>query len=247
MTLERGQVFIDAVRSLQPNTLIDGRLLPGGSGGDYQSTGDNAIPPEGKDGDWEVPATINQTWGFRKDDTNWKSPGEIIFKLVDIASKGGNYLLNVGPMPTGIIPQGSQNNLRSVGRWLKVNGEAVYGAGRSPFGDEFGDYAAKLRDRGGKAPFLPRTDWRCTTKPGKLYFTIFHLTERVGSSNDAYFNLPAFKNAIKTAYLLGDPQKTPLEVKTREDGSRSLVVSRFINDTMGAVAVVEIAGDAVGH
>ncbi len=79
-----------------------------------------------------MPATINDTWGFRNDDTNWKSPGQIAFKLVDIVSKGGNYLLNVGPTAEGVIPQASQDILRTVGRWLKVNGEAVYGAGPRP-------------------------------------------------------------------------------------------------------------------
>ena len=93
MTAERGQRFADIVRSIQPNTLIDGRL---GTDGDYRSTGDNVVPPEASTEAWETPATINDTWGFRKDDTNWKSPGQITFKLVDIVSKGGNYLLNVG-------------------------------------------------------------------------------------------------------------------------------------------------------
>ena len=129
---ERGQRFVDIVRAMQPNTLIDGRL---GTEGDYRSTGDNVIPPEPSPEAWETPATINHTWGFRKDDTDWKRPGEIIFKLMDIVSKGGNYLLNVGPTAEGIIPQASQDNLRAAGRWLKLNGEAVYGAGMSPFGD----------------------------------------------------------------------------------------------------------------
>lgn len=242
MTEERGQVFIDAVRSIQPNTLIDGRLVRGGAGGDYQSTGDNAIPPTGMAGDWEVPATINHTWGFRQDDTDWKSPGDILFKLVDITSKGGNYLLNVGPTSQGIVPQESADNLRSVGRWLKVNGDAVYGAGRSPFGAEFGDYAASQKGRDGKPLFLPRTDWRCTTKPGKLYLTIFHV-ERNGEAG--FVTIPAFKNAIKAAYMLDDPKHTPIEVTTSENGEHVVHVSRFINDTIGAVAVLEIEGDTV--
>src|SRR3984957_14278067 len=102
MNGERGQRFIDIVKSTQPATLIDGRL---GAAGDYRSMGDNAIPNTVVEGDWEVPATINHTWGFKTDDTDWKSPAEITFKLVDIASKGGNYLLNVGPTSEGIIPQ----------------------------------------------------------------------------------------------------------------------------------------------
>ena len=116
MTPERGKRFTDIVRSLQPNTLIDGRL---GTEGDYRSTGDNVIPPEASTEAWEMPATINHTWGFRNDDTNWKSPGQIAFKLVDIVSKGGNYLLNVGPTAEGVIPQASQDILRTVGRWLQ--------------------------------------------------------------------------------------------------------------------------------
>jgi alpha-L-fucosidase len=240
MTAERGQVFIDAVRELQPKTLIDGRLMPGGGGGDYVSTGDNVIPNLKMEGDWEVPATINHTWGYRKDDTNWKAPGDIVFKLVDIASKGGNYLLNVGPTAEGVIPQASIDNLLTAGGWLKKNGDAIYGAGRSPFGDEFGDYAAKLKDREGKPVFLARNEWRCTTKPGKLFFTIFKI------GRDGEFQLPTFKNAIKATYLLDDPKRTPLDLKTKPDGTRTITISRFaVNDTMGAVAVIEIEGDSV--
>src|SRR5438045_1712142 len=118
MTGDRGPRFTQIVRSLQPNTLIDGRL---GVEGDYRSTGDNVIPSESSTEAWETPATINDTWGFRSDDTNWKSPGQIAFRLVDIVSKGGNYLLNVGPTAEGIIPQASADVLRTVGRWLQVN------------------------------------------------------------------------------------------------------------------------------
>src|SRR4030095_11934344 len=103
--------------------------------------------------------TINDTWGFRKDDTNWKSAGQIAFKLVDIVSKGGNYLLNVGPTAEGVIPQPSADVLRTVGRWLKVNGEAVYGAGASPFGDEFGEWTSKDgKDVRGQKVFLEKNE-----------------------------------------------------------------------------------------
>ena len=239
MTGDRPKRLTDLVRSLQPDTLIDGRL---GRVGDYRSAGDNSIPPTAADDAWETPATLNRTWGFRSDDTDWKSPSELVFKLVDIASKGGNYLLNVGPTSAGgVIPQPSQDNLRAVGRWLKVNGEAVYGTGHSPFGDEFGEYSAKAKTRDGKPVFLARNDWRCTTKPGRLYFTLFHF-ERNGL--DGYFPLPAFRNAIKAVYVL-DEKHTPLEVKTEADGTRYLSPPRFLNDRMGAVIVVEIAGDKV--
>lgn len=242
MNAERGARFVRLVRALQPATLIDGRLGPGGVGGDYRSTGDNAYPPAASDDAWEVPATLNQTWGYRTDDHNWKSPGEIVFKLVDVVSKGGNYLLNVGPTSEGVIPAPSQDTLREAGRWLKVNGEAIYGAGRSPFGAEFGDYATNLKDRTGQPVFLAHTNWRCTTKPGKLYFTLFH-AERDGQLG--VFTLPTFKNRITAVYQLDEPARTPLEVKTADDGRQFINPLRWVNDAMGTVFVVEIEGDAV--
>ncbi|HTM23608.1 MAG TPA: alpha-L-fucosidase [Vicinamibacterales bacterium] len=233
MTPERGQRFADIVRSMQPNTLIDGRL---GTEGDYRSTGDNVIPSEASAEAWETPATTNDTWGFRKDDTNWKSPGQIAFKLVDIVSKGGNYLLNVGPTAEGVIPQMAQENLRTVGRWLKANGEAVYGAGASPFGDEFGEYSSRgAKDVRGQKLFLPDTEWRVTTKPGKLYLTFF-------SEPRAPFEIPAIKNHILRAYRLAD--KAPIELKT-ESGRTTFAMPRPMLDPMATVVVVEYEGDVV--
>ncbi len=237
MTGERAQRFVDIVRTMQPACLIDGRL---GTAGDYVSTGDNAIPDVHLEGAWEVPATINRTWGYRIDDHDWKSPGDLVFKLVDIVSKGGNYLLNVGPTAEGVIPQPSQDNLRAVGSWLRLNGEAIYGAGRSPFGEEFGDYAASVKGIDGKPIFLARTAWRCTTKPGKLYFTVFRL-ERGG------FALPSFKNSIKSASYIDEMgRRQPLEVKSNKDGVRTIIVPRMtVHDTLGAVVIVEIDGGSV--
>jgi alpha-L-fucosidase len=233
MTPERAQRFASILRTLQPKTLIDGRL---GAAGDYVSTGDNVVPSGVQTEYWEVPATTNHTWGFRKDDTDWKSPGEITFKLVDIASKGGNYLLNVGPMSDGVIPQAAQDNLRTVGRWLKLNGEAVYGAGPSPWGDEMGEPTTKgTVDLRGKPLVLSHNEWRVTTKPGKLYFTFFQ-EPRVP------FVLPPMKNAVKRAYQLADGKA--VEIRD-EAGKKQLVLSRPILDPMATVVVVEIEGAQV--
>jgi alpha-L-fucosidase len=233
MTPVRGQRFIDLVRSVQPNTLIDGRL---GTAGDYVSTGDNVIPSGAQKEAWEVPATLNHTWGFRRDDTDWKSPGDITFKLVDIVSKGGNYLLNVGPTAEGLIPQASQDNLRTVGRWLALNGEAIYGAGPTPFGDEFGEPSSKgAKDLRGDPLHLPHNEWRATTKPGKIYITLF-VEPRVP------FELPPMKNAVKRAYRLAD--KAPIDVKL-ENGRTYLNIERPIHDPMATVIVVEIDGATV--
>jgi len=231
MTGDRAQRFADIVRSLQPNTLIDGRL---GTEGDYRSTGDNVIPSDASTEAWETPATINDTWGYRKDDTNWKSPGQIVFKLVDIVSKGGNYLLNVGPMADGTIPQPSQDILRTVGRWLKVNGEAIYGVQSTPFGEELGEPSAKgAKDVRGAPLVYPQTEWRVTAKPGKLYFTFF-------SEPRAPFPMPDMKNAVKRAYQLADG--TPVKI-TSENGHVYLNIDRPILDPMATTVVVEIEGE----
>jgi alpha-L-fucosidase len=229
----RGQRFADIVRSTQPDTLIDGRL---GSEGDYRSTGDNVIPSEASAEAWETPATTNDTWGFRTDDTNWKSPGQILFKLIDIVSKGGNYLLNVGPTSEGVIPPIPSANLRTVGRWLKVNGEAVYGAGISPFGDEYGEYSSRgAKDVRGQKLFLPDPEWRVTTKPGKLYFTFF-------SEPRVPFEIPAIANRMTKAYLLAD--HTPIELK-QNGGKTTFDMPRPMLDPMATVVVVEFEGTRV--
>jgi alpha-L-fucosidase len=230
---DRADPFTQIVRKLQPLTLIDGRL---GVEGDYVTTGDNVIPAEVQKQAWEVPATINHTWGYRKDDHDWKSPGQIVFKLVDIVSKGGNYLLNVGPMADGIIPQPSQDNLRAVGRWLKINGEAIYGATPSPWGAELGEYSSRrAKDVRNQPLFLVQTEWRVTAKPGKLYFTFF-------SEPRAPFAIPRMKNSVKRAYRLDGGVPVPLKT---DNGVTTFTLDRPIWDPMATVVVVEYEGTRI--
>ena len=230
---DRAKRFTRIVRELSPRTLIDGRL---GEAGDYVTTGDNVIPPEVQNTAWEVPATINHTWGYKTYDHDWKSPGTILFKLVDIVSKGGNYLLNVGPRADGIIPEASQYVLRSAGAWLKVNGDAVYGAGPTPWGDELGEPSSKgAKDVRGQPLILQRTEWRVTTKPGKVFITFF-------AEPRAPFELPPMANAVKRVYQLADG--AAVDFKT-EAGKTVLNVRRPLLDPMATVIVVEIDGAAV--
>jgi alpha-L-fucosidase len=225
----RAQRFLDIVHTLQPACLVDGRL---GTKGDYRSMGDNRIPNEVVHEDWEVPATLNNTWGYKSYDNNWKSPEDLTFKLVDIVSKGGNYLLNVGPTAEGVIPQPSQDNLRTVGRWLKVNGEAIYGAGPTPFGEELGTPDPTRKDRRGNPAFKAATDWRCTTKPGRLYIHLFKWP--TGS-----FELPPIQQKVTGAYLLADPHKKALTVK-QEGGRWSIALPQTAPDKTDSVLVLKI-------
>ena len=231
ITPQRAQRMADIVHSVQPACLIDGRL---GIPGDYSTMGDNGIPSADVPGDWETPGELNHNWGFDQNDSDYKSPSQVLFNLIDIVSKGGNYLLDVGPAASGIMPVVAANNLVAAGRWLKVNGDAVYGASRSPFNEGFGAFGRKLQDEKGNPVSVPFLDWRCTAKPGKLYFTIFHWPGET-------FKVPAFKNEIKKAYLLADPA-TSLPV-TNSKGDRTVTLMHYAPDVMASVLVLEISGD----
>ncbi len=119
------------IRSIQPGILINNRdRVPE----DFM-TPEQFVPakgpPEGRL--WETCMTINDTWGYAKNDTNWKSAEALIRNLIDTASKGGNFLLNVGPTAEGEFPAAINERLARIGAWMKVNGESIYGTERSPF------------------------------------------------------------------------------------------------------------------
>ncbi|MBN2450167.1 MAG: alpha-L-fucosidase [Lentisphaeria bacterium] len=130
MTKERAELFLPLL-DLRPGLITNNRL-GGGYGGDSE-TPEQHIPATGyKDRDWETCMTINGTWGYKSYDHNWKSTETLLRNLVDIVSKGGNYLLNVGPTAEGEIPLPSVERLREVGAWMRINGEAIYGTTASP-------------------------------------------------------------------------------------------------------------------
>jgi len=124
MPEEMCRELADYVRSFQPDCLINGRI--GYGLGDYRQMGDRGIPLTAYRKPWEVPMTLNDTWGYRSDDARWKSPAQVIRLLAEIAGKGGNLLLNIGPDGAGNIPAASRDILKEVGRWLKKNGESIY-------------------------------------------------------------------------------------------------------------------------
>ena len=132
-TDERGRELEEFVRNLKPSIIINNRVgkrLP--TDGDYD-TPEQSIPPTSDPGRlWETAMTLNDTWGYKDTDNNWKSPATIVKNLADIVSKGGNYLLNVGPTGQGIIPAGAINVLQQVGTWVSANAQAIYGATSPP-------------------------------------------------------------------------------------------------------------------
>ena len=206
---EESKEMLEMIRSIQPNCVVNQRV--GNDLGDY-GTPEQTIPPLASSSPWETCMTLNDHWAYNKADDKWKSAGSLIRNLVDISSKGGNYLLNVGPTGEGIIPQPSVERLSEMGEWLKTNGEAIYNCGPTPFGDELGSYSESEKDSKGKPKFITTKEWRATTQPGKLYIHV--LTWPSGK-----LAIPAVDQKITKAYLLADPAHTPLDLEQTENGA----------------------------
>lgn len=201
----------NTVKSLQPTCLLNSRI--GHGKGDYFQTGDNAIPIQVYSKmKWEVPATLNDTWGFKKNDNHWKDPGDLIAKLADIVSKGGNYLLNVGPTAEGVIPEASQKILRAIGKWIAVNGESIYGASASPF-------------------YFPDITWRATVKPGRLYL---HILNWPGSR----FRFAGLESEVKRAHFLANRKDVPFK---RDGAVLNFTLPAQPVDPYDTVLVLDIA------
>jgi alpha-L-fucosidase len=159
MTPERARPFFDLVTS-HPK-LIHNSRLGGGVLGDFR-TSEQRIPASGMQGRaLEVNMTINGSWGYRSDDVNWKSAQLLIRNLSDIASKDGNYLLNVGPTAEGVIPQPEIDRLLAIGRWMKVNGEAIYATRGNVYTKPlpWGRTTQKARADGGATLYVHVWEW----------------------------------------------------------------------------------------
>jgi alpha-L-fucosidase len=123
--------LLGLIHRLQPDCIVNQRV--GNRYGDYRVAEQN-IPAGGYADAWETCMTLNRHWGYYRGDEEFKSTETVVRNLVDIASKGGNFLLNVGPTGEGVIPAGSVARLRAAGQWLARNGAAIYGTSASPLG-----------------------------------------------------------------------------------------------------------------
>ena len=216
-TEQQGVELEKSIRQLQPKLIVNNRVgKRKRSPGDF-GTPEQEIPATGTPGwDWETCMTMNDTWGFKKDDHNWKSTEDLIHKLVDIVSKGGNFLLNVGPTAKGEIPQPSIQRLAEIGRWMEINNQSIYGTTASPFKQ------------------LP---WgRCTKKPGVLYLHVFDWPA------DGRLIVPGLRNDVTKAYLLADDAKAEL-ITTRTEKEVVVSVPAKALDASDTVVVLGIDGE----
>lgn len=215
-TPAQAQDFVNLVRSMQPDCLVNGRVgnYDQELMGDYQVMEDNDMPAGGLNEYWESAQTLNGTWGYSKFDHAWKTSATVVRRLVEIASKGGNYLLDLGPDPEGVFPQPAVDVLRQVGRWMDHNSESIYGTSASPFG---------------------RLPWGvCTVKGTRLYLHVFDWPK------DGRLHIPGLKNTPETAYLLSARDR---KLAWQRHGAEvTIQLSRLPPDDVDSVVVLELAG-----
>jgi alpha-L-fucosidase len=215
-TAAQSRELLDLIRKLQPDCIVNSRL--GYHLGDY-TVEEQTIPADGNPLPWESCMTINHHWGYKKNDFDWKPASELVRNLIDIASKGGNFLLNVGPTGEGVIPAPSVERLSEVGEWMKVNGEAIYGTSASPFKKfDWGRCTEKVT-ADGTTLYLHVFDW---PKEGKLF-------------------VPGLTNKVESTVLFNGNSRQRMKAILAAGGT-TILVPENAPDKISSTIVVKIKG-----
>ena len=180
--------LVEIVHKNQPNALVAGRA--GHGLGDYKSFGDMNIPEKNVPGLWESVDVTNDSWGYAWYDKNWKSPKRLLTNVISTIARGGTYMLNVGPDPTGIVPQGAVHSLQKSGEWIKKYPQVLYKTGSSPWGHA-----------------LPWGD-ATVAADGKINLCVYNWPI------DGKLSVPGLKNKIKEANLLTDEGPRKIKITT---------------------------------
>jgi alpha-L-fucosidase len=170
--------LLSLVRELQPKIVVNDRLdLPGDfvTPEGYQPSGPMLV--NGAQVPWEACQTLNGSWGYDRDNLNYKPVDLLIRMLIDGVSKGGNLLLNVGPTARGNFDPRATETLRGIGEWMKLHSRSIYGAGA--------------------APWSPPADARSTRRGDRLYLHLFAWPFE-------YVHLPGLAGKAEYAQLLND-------------------------------------------
>lgn len=203
----------EVVRRNQPDALINGRI--GQGMGDYQNHGDMEVPHANVPGMWETVDTTNDSWSYAWYDENWKTPEQILNRLIATVARGGTYMLNVGPRGDGSIPEAAQLALRASGEWIRRYPFVVYGTDASPWGHA-----------------LPWGD--VTTKDNYLFLAVKN------RPSDGVLYLPGLQTNIKAATLHDGDEKRGLVFKKENDWT-SIHLPADIQEPLIAVVEVELA------
>lgn len=215
MTKERADLLLPLLK-LQPGIITNNRL--GSSYKGDTETPEQTIPATGIPGrDWETCMTMNDTWGYKSYDNNWKSTSTLLRNLIDIASKGGNYLLNVGPTSLGEIPPASVERLKQIGTWMSKNSKSIYATSASPFKRLPWGRCTKVLDKTGATLYLHVFDW---PTDGKLL-------------------VPGLKSKVNRASLLvGGAKLTAKNV----DSGVEITLPKTAPDLISSTLVLRVSG-----
>ena len=208
--------LVQIVRRNQPKALVSGRA--GYGVGDYQTLGDMEVPNENVEGMWETVDTTNDSWAYAWYDNYWKTPREILYRLIACVGRGGTYMLNIGPRGDGTVPELAARTLRKAGEWIKRYPQVVYGTDASPWRHA-----------------LPWGD--VTVKDKTLFLCVFDLPQ------EGALYLPGLKTKVKSACLLDSRRKqAQLKVQTLDGWTRIQLPLR-ITENMVPVVQVELEAE----